>query len=94
MGGAHHSPSSGWGYQRTCSFVVFHVLVSFPGFSKLLLQVHSDGGSGTGPCDNLPLTTCPSKPPQALQWAELGSLTGAMVALTVRRATGHRGKES
>ena len=37
------------------------------------------------------LTTRPSQPPQAPQWVELGSLTEAMVALTVGR---QRRKES
>lgn len=76
----------------TLSFTVFYAVMSFPGFLTFCYRMNSDGGgNGTGPCDSLPVTSRPPQPPQAPQWVELGSLTEAMVALSVGR---QRRKES
>ena len=66
----------------TCSFLVYHALVSFTHFLTFCYRMRSaGGGSGTGPWDDLPVPTpTPLQPPQAPQWAELGSVTETSMA--------------
>lgn len=48
------------------SSTVFHAFVSFTGILTFCCRYAwgGGGGRGTGPCDNLPVTTCPSQPPR------------------------------
>ena len=77
----------------TCSFPVYHALVSFTRFLTFCYRMRSaGGGSGTGPWGDLPVPPPPPlQPPQASQWAELGSVTETFMACLQTEGRNSRG---